>query len=44
MQKEIPFSNIIDTEYNRLTKDLKVKPKKNSKETIFEKLNLFSDN
>ena len=44
MQKEIPFSNINDTEYNRLTKDLKVKPKKNSKETIFEKLNLFSDN
>ena len=44
MQKEIPFSNINDTEYNRLTKDLKVKPKKITKETIFEKLNLFSDN
>ena len=44
MQKEIPFSNINDTEYNRLTKDLKVKPKKISKETVFEKLNLFSEN
>ena len=44
MQKEIPFSNINDTEYNRLTKDLKVKPKKITKETIFEKLNLSSDN
>ena len=41
MQKEIPFSN---TEYIHLTKDLKVKPKKITKETIFEKLNLFSDN
>ena len=44
MQKEIPFSNINDTEYNRLAKNLKVKPKKITKETIFEKLNLFSDN
>ena len=44
MQKEIPFSNINDTEYNSLTKDLKVKPKKITKETILEKLNLFSDN
>ena len=44
MQKEIPFYNINDTEYNPLTKDLKVKPKKITKETIFEKLNLFSDN
>ena len=44
MQKEIPFSNINDIEYNRLTKDLKVKPKKITKQTIFEKLNLFSDN
>ena len=43
MQKEIPFSNINDTEYIHLTKDLKVKPKKIT-ETIFEKLNLFSDN
>ena len=31
MQKEIPFSNINDTEYNRLTMDLKVKPKKITK-------------
>ena len=44
MQKEIDFSNINDTEYIHLTKDLKVKPKKITKETIFEKLNLFSDN
>ena len=44
MQKEIPFSNINDTECIHLTKDLKVKPKKRRKETIFEKLNLFSDN
>ena len=44
MQKEIPFSNINDTEYIHLTKDLKVKPKKLTKETIFEKLNLLSDN
>ena len=44
MQKEIPFSNINDTEYNRLIKDLKVKPKKITKETIFEKQNLSSDN
>ena len=44
MQKEFLFSNINDTEYSRLTKDLKVKPKNISKETIFEKLNLFSDN
>ena len=44
MQKEIPFSDINDTEHNHLTKDLKVKPKKITKETIFEKLNLFSDN
>ena len=44
MQKEIPFSNINDTGYNHLTKDLKVKPKKITKETIFEKLNLSSDN
>ena len=44
MQKEIPFSNINDTEYIHLAKDLKVKPKKITKETIFEKLNLFSDN
>ena len=43
MQKEFLFSNINDTEYSRLTKDLKVKPKNMSKETIFEKLNLFSD-
>ena len=43
MQKEFLFSNINDTEYSRLTKDLKVKPKNISKETIFEKLNLFSD-
>ena len=28
MQKEIPFSNINDTEYTHLTKDSKVKPKK----------------
>ena len=41
--KEFLFSNINDTEYSRLTKDLKVKPKNISKETIFEKLNLFSD-
>ena len=44
MQKEIPFSDINDTEYNRLIKDLKVKPKKITKETIFEKQNLSSDN
>ena len=44
LQKEIPFSNINDTEYNRLIKDLKVKPKKITKETIFEKQNLSSDN
>ena len=44
MQKEIPFSNINDSKYIHLTKDLKVKPKKITKETIFEKLNLFSDN
>ena len=44
MQKEIPFSKINDTEYFLLTNDLKVKPKQLIKETIFEKLNLFSDN
>ena len=44
MQKEIPFSNINDTEYNHITKDLKVKPKKTTKETISEKLDLFSNN
>ena len=44
MQKETPFSNINDTEYTHLTKDLKVKPKKITKEAILEKLNLFSDN
>ena len=44
MQKEIPFSNINDNEYAYLTNDFKVKPKKITKETIFEKLNLFSDN
>ena len=43
MQKEFLFSNINDTEYSHLTKHLKVKPKNISKETIFEKLNLFSD-
>ena len=42
--KKIPFSNINDTEYTHLTKDLKFKPRKMTKETIFEKLNLFSDN
>ena len=44
MQKEIPFSNINNTEYIHLTKDLKVEPKKITQETIFEILNLFSDN
>ena len=44
MQKEIHFSNINDTEYTHLTKDLKDKPKKITKETIIEQLNLFSDN
>ena len=44
MQKEIPFSNINDTEYTHLIKDLKIKPKKITKETIFEELNLFSEN
>ena len=44
MQKEIPFSNINDTEYTHLINHLKVKPKKITQETIFEKLNLFSDN
>ena len=44
IQQEIPFSNINYTEYIHLTKDLKVKPKKITKETIFEKINLFSDN
>ena len=43
MQKEIPFSNMNDAEYTHLTNDLKVKPKKITRETIFEKLNLFSD-
>ena len=42
--KRVPFSNINYTEYSCLTKDLKFKPKNISKETIFEKLNLFSDN
>ena len=37
MRKEIPFSNINNTEYTHLTNDLKVKPKKIVKETIFEK-------
>ena len=44
MQEEIFFSNINDTEYTDLTNDLKVKPRKIIKETIFENLNLFSDN
>ena len=44
MQKEINFSNINDTEYTHLIKDLKDKPKKITKETIIEQLNLFSDN
>ena len=44
MQKEIPFSNINDTEYTHLIKDSKIKPKKITKETIFEELNLFSEN
>ena len=44
MQKEIPFSNINDTEYIHFKKDLKVKPKIMTKETIFEKLNLLTDN
>ena len=44
MEREIPFSDINDTEYNHLTKDLKDKPKEITKETIFEKLNLLSDN
>ena len=44
MQKEIPFSNINDTGCTHLSKDLKFKPKKITKETTFEKLNLFSDN
>ena len=42
MWREIPFSNINDTEYTRLTNDLK--PEKITKETKFEKLNLFPDN
>ena len=43
MWRQIPFSNINGTaEYTRLTKDLK--PEKITKETKFEKLNLFSDN
>ena len=44
IQKEINFSNINDTEYTHLIKDLKDKPKKITKETIIEQLNLFSDN
>ena len=44
MQKEIPFSNVNDTGCTHLSKDLKFKPKKITKETTFEKLNLFSDN
>ena len=37
MRKEILFSNINNTEYTHLTNDLKFKPKKIVKETIFEK-------
>ena len=42
--KKITFSNINDTEYTHFTKDLKFKPRKITKETIFEKLNSFSNN
>ena len=44
MVLQMLYAKIYDTVYNHLTKDLKVKPEKITKETIFEKLNLFSDN
>ena len=43
MQKEIPFSNINNTEYTNLINGFKVKPKIINK-ALSEKLNLFSDN
>ena len=44
MVLQIMYAKRNDTEYTHLTKDLKLKPKKITNETIFEKLNLFSDN
>ena len=43
MQKEIPFSNINNTEYTNLINGFKVKPKIINK-ALSGKLNLFSDN